>query len=421
MKYLLEYGSNFFPTDSLLLEGGSYGHISHPYEDYNLTFGDLLNLIEKSLDGTLDLDDHITEKIDGIAISFSSVNGNIVFARNKTHLKEFGKYALAVEDMEKYFKANRVKDVFRNAAIQLRTIFSSMNSKLTQKLFQDGKYFLNVEIVFPDYNNVIEYGNPFIILHNLMFVDETGTQKGYTNVPVELKKKIDEVNKTLKLDFEMKFPEFIKIKQHPNLEDKLSKYKGIVSKLLKNEGLKVTNTIGDYLHKKMTSYLQTEFFTESVLDSVIEKLANRIVYGDKSYNARIIRQDLDNADQFLAAENNELKQKIKEYLTEIRFIVVSLGIDVLNNAVGLIPLDKEKNREKISKRISYALSRAEVLNKKEKIEVITKIVDEIKQAGGLDTLIPSEGIVFFYNGKQYKLTGQFANINKILGMFIYND
>jgi hypothetical protein len=37
--------------------------------------------------------------------------------------------------------------------------------------------------------------------------------------------------------------------------------------------------------------------------------------------------------------------------------------------------------------------------------------------GGIDKIVASEGLVFFYAGKTYKLTGTFAPLNQILGIF----
>ena len=39
----------------------------------------------------------------------------------------------------------------------------------------------------------------------------------------------------------------------------------------------------------------------------------------------------------------------------------------------------------------------------------------LKDIGGFGAVLPTEGLVFKYNGKLYKLTGAFAPINQILG------
>jgi len=49
----------------LLNEGGAYGHMAHPFDDKDLTFGDLKKIIENGLGGKLSREDNVTEKLDG--------------------------------------------------------------------------------------------------------------------------------------------------------------------------------------------------------------------------------------------------------------------------------------------------------------------------------------------------------------------
>jgi hypothetical protein len=49
----------------LLLEGGAYGHMAHPFDDKDLTFKDLKNIIDMGLGGQLNREDNVTEKLDG--------------------------------------------------------------------------------------------------------------------------------------------------------------------------------------------------------------------------------------------------------------------------------------------------------------------------------------------------------------------
>ena len=45
------------------------------------------------------------------------------------------------------------------------------------------------------------------------------------------------------------------------------------------------------------------------------------------------------------------------------------------------------------------------------------VVAVLGLVGGVERIVASEGLVFFYNGKTYKLTGTFAPLNQILGIF----
>ena len=46
-------------------------------------------------------------------------------------------------------------------------------------------------------------------------------------------------------------------------------------------------------------------------------------------------------------------------------------------------------------------------------------MDRLNAIGGLESIVPSEGIVFKYKGKTYKFTGAFAPINQITGLIYF--
>ena len=88
----------------LLLMGGAYGHMSHPFDDKDLTFGDLKKIIELGLGGQLNREDNVTEKTDGQNLMISWRDGKLIAARNKGHLKNRGKTALDIKGVESKFK-----------------------------------------------------------------------------------------------------------------------------------------------------------------------------------------------------------------------------------------------------------------------------------------------------------------------------
>jgi hypothetical protein len=51
-----------------------------------------------------------------------------------------------------------------------------------------------------------------------------------------------------------------------------------------------------------------------------------------------------------------------------------------------------------------------------KVEAELARLDRI---GGIESIIPTEGIVFVYKGKTMKLTGTFAAINQLMGIIKY--
>jgi len=46
-------------------------------------------------------------------------------------------------------------------------------------------------------------------------------------------------------------------------------------------------------------------------------------------------------------------------------------------------------------------------------------LDRLNSIGGFDAIVPTEGLVFKYNGNIYKFTGAFAPINQITGLMFF--
>ena len=53
------------------------------------------------------------------------------------------------------------------------------------------------------------------------------------------------------------------------------------------------------------------------------------------------------------------------------------------------------------------------------IEKVEAELERLNRIGGVESIIPTEGLVFKYNGKIYKLTGTFAAINQLMGIIKY--
>ena len=61
----LKEAPSFSFNESLILEGGAAGHMSHPFDNKELTFGDFKKLIQSGLSGELNFEEEPTEKTDG--------------------------------------------------------------------------------------------------------------------------------------------------------------------------------------------------------------------------------------------------------------------------------------------------------------------------------------------------------------------
>jgi hypothetical protein len=118
--------------EGLILEGGAYGHMSHPFDDRGLTFGDFKEIIKISLQGKLDLEQGATEKTDGQNL-FITWDGKLKAARNAGDLKRGGMDAKAVA--KKFAGRGNIEKAFTYAMKDLSKAIGSLSDKQKDKIF----------------------------------------------------------------------------------------------------------------------------------------------------------------------------------------------------------------------------------------------------------------------------------------------
>ena len=82
-KLKLKERINLNKEIKLLFEGGAYGHMNHPFDDKDLTFGDLKKIVDLGLQGKLDLEETPTEKTDGQNLMITFKKDKLLAARIK--------------------------------------------------------------------------------------------------------------------------------------------------------------------------------------------------------------------------------------------------------------------------------------------------------------------------------------------------
>jgi hypothetical protein len=144
-------------NEVLLLEGGAYGHMNHPFDnEINLTFGQLKDIVNRALDGKLEL---TREKTDGQALAVSWVGGKLVAARNKGHLANKGANALDVKGVAtKFAGRGELEKAYNFAMNDLEKAIKALSEKQREKIFKGGSCFMNLEVIYPTSVNVIPYG-----------------------------------------------------------------------------------------------------------------------------------------------------------------------------------------------------------------------------------------------------------------------
>jgi hypothetical protein len=413
----------------LLLMGGAYGHMSHPFDDKDLTFGDLKKIIELGLGGQLNREDGVTEKLDGQNLMISWRDGRLIVARNKGHLKNKGKTALGVKGVESKFKGRgEIRDAFVFAVRDLQKAIASLSKKQKDKIFGNGSKWMNLEVLWPASENVINYDVTQVVFHGALEYDDSGRVIGQAKDSARmLQGMIKQVNQNIQKKYKIGKPNFLTVPKHQDFGKMKNKFLGKLKRLQSTYSLKDNDTLALY-HQ---SYWQEWIFNGAkqtgypkITNEILVKLTKRWAFFDKSYKISQIKKDLKEHPKFLewvlSTDKIDHDRMVKENMKPFEELFFGVGAEIMKNVEGWLAVNPDKSIQSIRGKVKSAISAIRSGGDLKKLNKLKVQLDRLNSIGGLDAIIPSEGIVFKYNGKTYKFTGAFAPVNQITGMMTFD-
>ena len=408
---------------SLLIEGGAYGHMDHPFDDKNLTFSDLKQIIINGLGGKLNREDNVTEKLDGQNLMVSWVNGKLVTARNKGQLKNFGATAMDTAGVaSKFAGRGDIKNAFVFAMKDLSKSVGKLSDAQKEKVFGNGKRWMNLEVIYPKSANVIDYDKSEIIFHGTLEYDESGKAIGQPADSARmLAGMIKQVNQNVQKTYNIGKPQFLTVPKVQNFGKKKRGYLNRLNKLQKQFNLKDNDTLAKYHQSFWEEFIfnASKQYNYKIPNRVLINLTKRWAFFDKSYKIPTMKKDIKNKkflDWALSFDKNDHQKWVKDNMKPFEVLFFDVGAEILKNIGGFLSVSPDKAVQRIRKDVINAISVVKKSKDVKKIETLKNQVDKLNKIGGLSSIVPSEGIVFKYKGKTYKFTGAFAPINQILGL-----
>ena len=407
----------------LLVEGGAYGHMAHPFDDNNLTFGDLRNIIIDGLGGTLDREDNVTEKLDGQNLMVSWVDGELRAARNKGHLKNHGKAAPTIKGVKSIFSGRgNIAKAFIGAMTDLEKAVGRLSDPQKEKVFGNGSKWMNLEIIFPQTANIIDYDISEIVFHGTVEYNKSGRPIGQPRDSARmLAGMIKQTNNHIQKMFKIGKPNFLTVPKSQDFSKKKAKYLSKLNKLQKHYALRSTDTLGEYHRAYWEEYIfnASKQFNFNLKNNHLVGLVNRWAFFDKTYKIAQLKKDFKSDPKWLdwvLSTDKENHTKIsKENIKPFEVLFFEVGSEILKNISGFLAVSPDKAVLKIRKDVIKSMKELQSKRNIDKLKNLKIQIEKLKEIGGLDAVVPSEGIVFKYKGNVYKFTGAFAPINQIIG------
>lgn len=394
---------------------GLYGHMNHLYEDPTLTFGELKEIFNKASNGLLEG----TEKTDGqnIYFSYSIKDSQVKAARNKSNILLGG---INKQQLLELFNNENVKASYSEAFDVFENYVKKLSIEQQMDLFgTDADVFYNTEIQNPNTSNVFLYDNKTLNIH----------RSGH----LELDKRRNQIiEKTNRVNFS-KLEEYLKQNQVPEYNIILSKIRKVnpftdrnrvneyvqrLEKEQKSFNLSDNENVGNYILSSVKKRINEQFPSFNL---ETKNLLIRRMIGNESVNVNSVIKSIPNIDLQLKEQIKTFvrndKQFIKEILSPIENIVHDFSIDVLKEFYSDFIKDHQKENERIKTTFSKVIESISNSGIQEAIEVMNKNLSKINDISNIVCF--SEGIVFEHNNKTYKLTGHFAPVNQIMGLYNY--
>jgi hypothetical protein len=414
--------------ENLLTEGGAYGHMAHPFDDKNLTFGDLKKIIELGLGGQLSREDNVTEKLDGQNIMISWKNGKLLAARNKGHIKNAGKTALDAKGVASKFKGRGdIRNAFVFAMRDLEKAIKGLSQKQKDKIFNEGQHWMNMEVMWPKSANVVDYDKAELVFHGALVYDDKGNVKGEVKGSGRiLAGMIKQINQHIQKKYKIGKPVFLDVPKHQDFGKMKGKFLSKLSKYQARYGLKDNDTLALY-HQLWWEVFISNNWPKKLSGKVVEGLVKRWAFFDKSYSIPMIKADMKRTDFFdekalqeiLDFDKKNHAAQVKKNMKPFEELFFEVGAEILKNVKGFMAANPDKSVQNMKKKLDAAIKDVQSGGDIKKLNKLKVQLDRLNSIGGTSAIVPSEGIVFKYKGKTYKFTGAFAPVNQIAGLMTF--
>lgn len=402
-------------------EGGLGGHMSHLYEDKDMTFGELKAIFHQASKGKLE---SVSEKLDGQNVFFTfDLAEGLRFARNTAHIKTGGMGADEIES--KWADKPAVATAFGKSYKVLSAAIAGLSPADRKAIFNDGKIWYSAEIVGTLNPNVINYDQDAVVFHESGNVYDENGQPLNVDTSANFAKLVASVNRMQAAikdsGWKVLGPVMVPLQKLSN-DEPLEIAVSSLDQIMNQYGMSNDNTLGEmfeeYVVADKLKDIVADDDTKQYIAELVSDFDNNIT-SKKPILADLVEQGLVQKED-LKAISSIIKDGPKlytDFVDPVREIVTGFAIQVLRAVQSYLVINPNKEIQRLRDEVEKAITNIKQTGTEHSNQVLER---ELSRLRNLDNVTSSmEGIAFKYNGKLYKLTGAFAPVNQILGISKY--
>jgi hypothetical protein len=284
---------------------------------------------------------------------------------------------------------------------------------------------MSLEVMWPASENVVNYDITELLFHGAMEYDDSGRPIRQAKDSARiLQGMIKQVNQHVQKHYKISKPNFVTVPKHQDFGKMKKKFHGRLSKLQSQFALKDNDTLGLYHQRFWEEYIfnAAKQFKYKMPANVLKRLTMRWAFFDKSYSVRDMKATIKNdkfLDWALTTEKLDHARMVKDNMKPFEELFFEVGAEIMKNMDGWLAVNPAKSVQNMRKKLKSAISDVRSGGDLKKLNKLKVQLDRLNAIGGFDAIVPTEGLVFKYNGNIYKFTGAFAPINQITGLMFF--
>lgn len=398
--------------------GGAYGHAGHVFEDLSLTFGDLKSLLHRI--AAADLED-VIEKTDGQNLLITHDGSQLRAARNKGDLISGGMTAQGLA--AKFAGRGTVSNAFTQGFDVVAAAVAALSPAVRKTAFGDGDIWHSIEVMYSKNTNVINYGIDAIAFHRFAnrVYDEAGDPVDDPRADRAFAALMSQVETMRKAAAQERWKLFAPtvgrleaLADDSHLERALS----AVGFAMDTTGMTDSDTLGDHAMAAAEAHIGDA--APGLSTQVLDALARRSVMGDGPTLRDTLARLRPETRASVKDAVSGVPDAIGRAMQPIERAVTGLSIELLRGLDSVFVVDNTGEVKRLRAELKSALDAIQSVGGTEARGIVARQMARL--AGGIqDVGTAAEGIMFRdpKSGKVYKLTGAFAAVNAIIGLFKY--
>jgi len=398
--------------------GGVAGHMDHLYENRDLTFGEMKEILQAASNGELTTE----EKVDGqnLFLSYSIPEGKAKGARNKGNLKSGGLDATALAT--KFAGRGGLTEAFTGGFATFEKAVEALSDEEKERIFgPDTNIWYNAEVMDPGSKNVILYDDKTLKIHDVghfVFDRESGERSPIPEGTLEtLDNAFERMQEKLHGDdFKLARQALIQLQKLEH-DTVLINATRAIDREISSEGLGDNSTVLDYMFKRLLNGIDSdlpETLKEELVKYILGLPGN---IGLRQLKKSVPPQDLPELQQIVATK----KMLLKDAIEPLETIIHDFTVEILKGLESIFIADNSKEVMRLKAELAEAVKDITSVGAEnpEAMAIMQMHLNKIKEFSNITT--PVEAVVFDYNGHTYKFAGNYAPLNQILGMFRYGN